>query len=276
MRDPLRVVRRPELRHPTLVVGWSGDICEVGTRVTGYLNKRLGGQGFCEIDPADFFPLSGVAIENNLIQFPESKFYACPDRDLALFISPSPVFEWYDFLNLVLDIAERDCHVREIYTIGGMMFLGAHTMPRRLLGVFSSEEHKDTLSRYNIGGNWDYETSPGQRPTLSSFLLWMARKRGITATNLWVPIPFYLATADDPKARKMVLEFLDQRLNLRIDFSDLDEEIVSQNRRLARFRTRFPEIDGSLKRLESNMSLSEEESRRLVIEVERFLSGEDG
>ena len=95
MNEPLKFSWRPELQSPSLVVGWSMDAGQLGTRVTDYLIRKLGGQSFCEIEPVDFFPLGGVAIEGNLVQFPESKFYACPNNDLLVFESAPPGHEWY-------------------------------------------------------------------------------------------------------------------------------------------------------------------------------------
>ncbi len=274
--DPLRLSWQPELKHASLVVGWNQDAGRLGTKVTDYLNKKLGGQSFGEIEPVDFFPLRGVAIEDDLVQFPESKFYACPKSDLVVFQSTPPRYEWYKFLNLILDVAEHYCHVQELHTIGGMISLGAHTAPRELRGTFNSPELKKTLSHYNLAGGLDYETPRGQRPTLNSFLLWVAKRRNIPGANLWVPIPFYLVSVDDPRAQRKVLEFLNQRFSLGIDFGDLDEEVRRQNQILAEMRNSFPDIDGSIRRLESNLRLSVEENQKLVEETEKLLRGKRG
>ncbi len=271
MKDPLKFSWQPELQSPSLVVGWSTDASKLGAKVTDYLNRKLGGQSFCEIEPVEFFPLGGVTIQDDLVRFPESKFYACPKNDLVVFESVPPSYEWYKFLDLILDVAQHYCHVKELHTIGGMVSLGAHTAPRELMGVVNSPELKKTLSHYNLAGELDYETPPGQRPTLNSFLIWAAKRRNIPGASLWVPIPFYLVAVDDPKAQRRVLEFLNQRFDLGIDFSDLDEEIKSQNKKIAQARDSFPDIDELVRRLESNLSLSGEESQRLVKEIEKFL-----
>lgn len=276
MKNPLEISWQPELQSPSLVVGWNVDASKLGAKVTDYLNRKLGGQSFCEIEPVEFFPLGGVAIEDNLVQFPESKFYSCPGKNLVIFRSDPPSYEWYKFLNLILDTVEHYGHVKELYTIGGMVSLSAHTAPRELMGTFNSPEVKQALSRYNIAGEFDYETPPGQRPTLSSFLLWAARRRNIPGVSLWVPIPFYLVAVDDPKAQRRVLEFFNQRFDLAIDFGDLDEEIENQNKKLAQVRDSSPDINESIGRLESNLMLSEEESQRLVRDIEKFLSRESG
>ncbi|MFC1892888.1 PAC2 family protein [Chloroflexota bacterium] len=250
MNGPLKFYWQPELRSPSLVVGWGVDAGRLGNRVTDYLIRKLGAQSFCEIEPVDFFPLGGVAIEDDLVQFPESKFYACPKHDLVVFESAPPGYEWYKFLNLILDIGEHCGHVKEILTIGGMISLSAHTAPRELLGTFNSPELKEALSHYNIAVGLDYETPRGQRPTLSSFLLWTAKRRNIPGVSLWVPVPFYLVAGEDPRAQRRVLEFFEQRFNLGIDFGDLGEEIESQNNKLAQARNSFPDIDESLGRRE--------------------------
>ena len=132
------------------------------------------------------------------------------------------------------------------------------------------------MSRYHLGGELDYETPHGQRPTLSSSLLWVAERRNIPGVSLWVPVPFYLVAWNDPKAQRRVLEFFDQRFNLQIDFDDLDEEIKGQNEKIAQARNRSPEIDGAISRLESNLGLSEEEGEKLVNGLGEFLREKGG
>ena len=44
---------------------------------------------------------------------------------------------------------------------------------------------------------------------------------------------------DDSKAQIRILEFFNQRFDLAIDFSDLDEDIRSQNEKLAQIRNDF-------------------------------------
>jgi len=271
MKELFKFSRQPELRNPSLVIGWSVDASSLGGKVTDYLVRKLGGQTFCEIEPVEFFSLGGVTIENDLVQISESKFYACHENDLVVFKSTPPSHEWYKFLNLILDIAQNYCHVKELYTVGGMISLGAHTAPREFFGTLNSPELKKTLSPYRLTRELNYETPPGQRPTLNSFLLWTAKRRNIPGANLWVPIPFYLVAVDDPRSQKRVLEFFNHRFDLQIDFGDLDEEIRKQNEKIARMRTNSPEVDEYISKLESNIRLSEGENEELVKQVEECL-----
>ncbi len=253
------------------MLGWTEDAGDLGRKVTDYLNLKLKGQEFAEIEPETFFPMGGVAVKDNVARFPESKFYACPDRELVVFQTDSPSADWYRFLNSVLDVAGRHCQVRELYVFGAMISFSAHTTPRQLLGIVNSVEMKETLSRYDLNSDMDYQTQPGERPTLNSFLLWLARDRNIPAASLWVPIPFYLAATEDAQAQRRVLSFLDERLGLEIDFYDLDQEVRIQNEQLAQARSRFPQIDDYINRLESNLMLSEQENGELVKKIEDFL-----
>jgi proteasome assembly chaperone (PAC2) family protein len=276
MNGPLKFSSQPDFDHPVLIVSWMVDSAGLGEKVTDYLNKKLNNRSFGEIDPAEFFPLEGVTIEDDVIQFPESKFYSGSRKDVVILQSTPPFFDWYRFLNLVLDVAQEQCHAREIYAIGGMASLAAHTAPREMLGNFNSAEMKEALVGHNLSTTWNYETPPGQRPTLNSFLLWTARRRNIPAATLWVPIPFYLAGEGDPKAQLRVLDFFNRRLDLCADFSDLDEEVRQQNRMIAETRHATPEIDESIKKLEGGETLSDEESQRLAMEVSKSLAGKKG
>ncbi len=270
MKDPLKLFYQPELDSPALIVGWSLDAGKLGDKVSGYLVEQLGGQPFGEIEPLPFFALGGVPIEENLVQFPEGIFYVCPEHNLIVLISTPPFNEWFKFLNTVLDVALQ-CRAKEVYTVGGMVSMSAHTTPRELMGTFNSPQTKESLSRFGLSRDMDYETPPGQRPTLNSFLIWAAHRREVQGTSLWIPIPFYLIPWDDPKAQKRVLEFFDQRFSLSIDFAGLDSEINEQNRKIARLREESPEVNDYITKLESNLPLSEEESQKLAAEVESAL-----
>lgn len=262
---------KSELQDSSLIVGWKEDVANLGAMVVDYLNKKLGTEEFGEIEPVNFFPLGGVAVENNVAQFPESKFYSSPEKNLVIFKSNVPRVEWHKFLNSILDVAEHYCHVKEIYAIGGMVSLSAHTAPREIMPVTNLPAMEKTLDQYDLAGGMEYETPPGQRPTLSSFLLWVARNRGIPAASLWVPVPFYLLATEDAAACKKVVDFFDTKLNLGIDLRDLDEAVTRQNEKLSQIRFSFPEVDSYIRNLESNVALTQEDSEKLAKEIEEYL-----
>lgn len=272
-RQPFKLFIKPKLESSSLVIAWNQDAGRVGPKVADYLNKELASRELAEIDPEGFFSLSGVSVEDNIAQFPESKFYWCRGKSLVIFKSDIPRYEWYEFLSLVLDIAEKYCKVKEIYTVGGMVSPGAHTTPRLLLSVANSTEMKRMLRQYDLISDMDYETQDGQRPTFSSFLLWAAKRRNIAGASLWVPVPFYLLAVEDPGACKKVTEFFDRRFELNINFADIHDEITRQDRKIAQIRSQLPELDGYINKLENDLGLTVDESEKLVKEMEEWLRG---
>lgn len=264
----VEVSAEPEFPRSSLVVGWRGDAGDLGEKVTDYLGAKLEGQEFAEIDPEGFFPLGGVSVEDDVARFPESRLWVCPERELLLFQSDPPRADWYRFLNSVLDLAEQRCRIEEVHIVGALVSLSAHTTPRQLFAVFASAQARDMMTGYDLVSDMDYRTTPGERPTLNSLLLWLVGTRSLSGVSLWVPTPHYLATTEDAQAQGKVLRFLDERLHLRLDFSTLNAKILKQNERLARVRSLFPKMDEYISRLESNLTLSDEENGELIRTIE--------
>jgi len=254
----------PRLQSCSLLICWHEDAGHLGPRVVDYINDKLSSSLFCEIKPDGFFHLAGVAVENDIAVFPESRFHICSEKNLVIFQSASPGAEWYKFINLLLDIVSTVGAVQEIYTVGGMVTLAAHTSKRALIATSNSVRMKNILSNYGVTQNLEYETPPGQRPTMSSYLLWIANRRNIPGASLWIPIPFYLLSVGDPRAQRAALDFLNKKFLLNMNLSDLDEEIHQQNLQIANVANQYPDLDELLHKLETNASLSEEENNRII------------
>jgi proteasome assembly chaperone (PAC2) family protein len=273
--QPFTVFKEPKLQGSSLVVGWSQDAGKLGSSVIDYLKKKLGAEPFAEIALENFFSLGGVAVDDDVAHFPESSFYSYDEKNLVLFKSTPPSFNWYGFLSAVLDIAQNHCHVKEVFVIGGMVSPGVHTTPRMVMPIVNSQQMKASLNEFGVGLDMDYETPPGQRPTLSSYLLWAARGRKIDGASIWVPVPFYLISVEDPRACKRVIEFLDNRLGLGVDYGGLNDEIAEQNGKLAELTSQSPEVSGYIQKLETSLALTSEEGEKLAKDVEDFLKKRD-
>lgn len=268
MKNLFKFTWQPEFKNPSLVVGWKEDAGKISPKVIDYLNQKIKGKFFCEIEPVGFFSLGGVAIEENVAQFPKNKFYAGERRDLVIFKGCEPRFERYKFLEAILDVAEHYCKVKELYTISGAISPIAHTNPRQVLAVFNQSEFQKTLQHYGLE-NMTWEGPP----YINSFLLWVAKKRGIPGVSLCPETPFYLAASQDLQAIKLILSFLDLRFNLNLDLRELDLEIENQYEKIARLREENPEVDASIRKLERGfpLSLSEKAQLKLAQKVYEFL-----
>ena len=259
------------LAKPALIAAWAEDAGGLGVRTVDYLIEALGCREFGEILPEGFFPMAGVNVVNDVAQFPKSKFYVSDESNLVIFRSNIPRTGWYSFLNAVLDVAGHDCNVSEIYTLGAMISPAAHTAPRLLISIVNQLEIKEDLEPYHVMTGTDYETPPGQKPTLSSYLIWLAKQREIRGVNLWVPVPYYLVSIDDPRACKRLVYFFNSKFDLGVDFTKLDEQIAQQNDKITGLFERAPELEAFVRRLEAGDGLDGEESEKLAREMAEAL-----
>jgi proteasome assembly chaperone (PAC2) family protein len=250
----------------TLIVGWDKDAGKLGATVIEYLNKKIKSNSFCEIEPVDFFSLAGVTIEKDVAQFPDGKFYCGQRSDLVIFKGSEPEQQRYRFLNAILDFALSYCKIKHIYTINGTISSIAHTNSRKILAVFNKTELQKELQGYSVE-NMTWQGTPA----ISSFLLWVAGRKGIPGISLWTQIPFYLAAGEDFQAIKQTLLFLSKRFNLEMDLIELDEQLTKQNTKLVELRQEDSEINGLIEALENGHSLSEEEQLKLIKGVSEFL-----
>ncbi len=256
-----------------LIVLWKSEESDLEEKAISFLLEKLEGKEFCSLDPSAFYTLEGVQVKNNVASIPSSRFYRCA-HDIVILISDTPQQEWNVFLSTILELAEKHFKVEEIFTIGVMITLTAHTTPRDLYGISNSVEMRDTLLNNGINRGMNFESQPGQRPTLSSYLLWEANRRHMKGASLWIGVPFYLAGVGDPKARKRVLDFFNRRYSLNLNFAGINEEIGRQSIKLMELQTESPEADALIKRLETNITLNEDETVSLVKRVEEHLAEE--
>jgi proteasome assembly chaperone (PAC2) family protein len=165
-----------------------------------------------------------------------------------------------------LDFAEHHCYAKELYTISGAVSYIAHTQPRRILTVFNQSEIKARLQGYGLEDmTWE---GP---PAISSYLLWVSRRRKISGVSLWPEIPYYLATREDPQAIKLTLSLLNKRFDLNLDLKGFDLEIRNQDEKIAQLRKENTEIDKYINMLENGLRLDEEDQLKLAREIYELL-----
>jgi proteasome assembly chaperone (PAC2) family protein len=267
----VEIYQTPNLDHPSLLIGWqTHELGKLASTVIHFLNERIGGREIAELNPSGFYSFGGIRFKHGLVQIPVSQFWACEKNNLLIFKSDEPEFEYYRFLNTALEWAESHFQAKDIYTLNGTFSLIAHTQPRRILTVFNQNEFKETLQGYDLE-----ELTWEGPPALSSYLLWIAKRRGIPGMSLWVEIPFYLAEREDPQAIKVTLSFLNKRFNLDLDLSEFDFKIRNQHERIARLREENTEINDFIRRLENGLMLNDEEQLKLTKEVHDLLKGEN-
>ena len=190
---------------------------------------------------------------------------------MVIFQSDGPSREHYRFLNSLLDVAQNYCKVRELYAIGGVVSMIAHTAPRRISAIVNRPQLKSMLTPQGIDTSRDYRTPVGGRPTLNSFLLWLAGRRDLPGVNLWGEVSFYLTPTEDLRACKQVLVTLDRRFDLGMDLSEVDAGIRMQTEKLEELRAQDPDVNRYLEVLGMGIMLDEKESEKLIRAVTEHL-----
>ncbi len=253
--------------HPSMLVGWSPDAGELGIKAINFLNRQIGAEDFGDFEPLGFFPLGGVIIEEDVIRFPISRFFSSESDNLIIFASSQPTSKQYEFLNLVLDVA-KEFQVKRICTIGGLISKTiAHTEKRKVYSVVNHPGLKMELTKYDMVTDLNYHGST----SMSGFLLWLAKKREIEALSLWIEVPFYLSSEEDPRATKIILKHLSNMFDLQIDLSELEQEVRTQEEKIAQLREANPQINEYIGRLERGKELTEEEEATLTREISGVL-----
>jgi cell division protein FtsB len=76
---------------------------------------------------------------------------------------------------------------------------------------------------------------------------------------------------DDPSSHKKALEFINDKLDLKLDFKDINASIQRQNEKLELLRRSAMDINETISKLENGQLLSEEERENLVKAVDDCL-----
>ncbi|MEN8614628.1 PAC2 family protein [Dehalogenimonas sp. THU2] len=268
MTGRLSYLASPRLEIPVMVVGWESDAGNLGGRVSGYLTETLGLKPLAAIDPVGYFPLSSVDISADLVGFPSSLFYYSEEANLIVFKSDVPVFETHEFLRLVLDLAVH-YNAGYLVLVNGLPSMASHNTPSEILANMNFIQLKEWLNGDGINTGINYESPPGQKPPISTYLIWEARSRDIMSVSLWLPVPFYLSALTDEIGARRLLAFLKEKF---IPTLDLEIAIESEGRlrgKLGDLRSGSKDCDKYLSMLESNLSLTEYEAGQLAAEVRR-------
>ncbi|MDV2989483.1 MAG: PAC2 family protein [Dehalogenimonas sp.] len=274
MTGQLKYSAAPRLERPLMVVAWSGETGNLGQRIIGYLNDTLQMAKLADIEPGGFFGMNSVEVSSDLVSFPESVLRYSEKASLITMYSDVPAYEVPEFLKLVLDVAAR-YGVSQLVLVNGLPVMASHNTPSELIANLNTPLLKEWLSGDGVNTEINYESPPGQRPPISSYLIWEARQRGIEAVSLWVPVPYYLAPYTDEVGARRTLAFLREKLALALDLDGAVDAEQRLREQLGALRTGSADVDRALTMLESNMSLTEYEAGQLAAAVREKI-GQEG
>jgi len=217
----------PELERPVLVAAFSGwpDAAEVGSGALAYLIRTLGAKRFATLDPEPFY-VFGESRPTTLVigggeralTWPASEFFAARDpsgRDLVLFLAREPNVRWHEYLQAVLDLAER-LQVGPLVSLGGTYDRVSHRGAATVSGWSPTPELRHSLA--SLGVRFTNYEGPS---SIQAALMEACTRRGIAGASLWGHAPHYVSGIANPKVAHTVLLRLVELLGLQVDLDAL-------------------------------------------------------
>ena len=122
------------------------------------------GTSFGQIRPVSFFPVGGVAVEDDVAEFPESRLFCNERNNVVILRSDEPQSRKYEFLNGVLDLAEQYNGAEALYTINGIASMIPHTATRRVFLVANDPVMQRELRRFVRRPDWPGRGRPIRAP----------------------------------------------------------------------------------------------------------------
>lgn len=221
----IKFSKKPKLKSPYLVAAWPG-MGNVAARAVEFLWEQLKPVEFAEISAEGFFYPHEAWIFNSQVEFPRlptGKFYFWKNikgkHDLIIFLCEAqPSLEkGYDYAQLVLDVAAY-FNVKRVYTFASMPTPIDHTQDARVWATVTDKRIIKELDKLQI-----QPMHSGQISGLNGLLLSVAKERRVEGVCFLAEIPLYSIQIENPKASKAVLSVFTKILNLKLDFSGLDE-----------------------------------------------------
>lgn len=264
----IRIVERPQLKHPHMVCGINGwvDGGEAATGSIRYLARKLEAKRFAEIPIERFhvFQVPGqlslrpqVRIEDGVLKehrFPQNWFsyWVNPnaDNDLVLLRGTEPNLNWGEYAEAILGVAEEFA-VSRIYLLGGVLDKTPHTKEPRVSCSCSSEQVKEEMQKYGVQfGNYE---GPG---SFGTTLLHICQQKQMPMVSMNVRATYYpefnIVISRNPKSIRALVRRLNDLLCLNLDFSDLDKEIEEFEVKLGFMANHNPEFRTYVEELEKD------------------------
>jgi len=280
--DPVRFLRRPELRRPLLIAAFRGwnDGGEAATTAAAYLRDRWGAEALAELDPEEFFDfqvtrptvrlVDGVT---RLIEWPASTFShaSLPERDVIVLLGIEPNVRWRTFTETVVNAA-RGLGVETAVTLGAFLADVPHTLPPPVTGSAGDAARAEELG---------LSTSRYEGPTGIVGVLHDAfAKAGIPTASLWAAVPHYLPGGPNPKAAQALVEKVSAFAGLAVNTEPLVRAGETWEAQITATIEENAELAAYVKQLEAAASEREgleiPTGEALAAELERFLREQRG
>jgi len=258
-----------KIQAKCLIISWQGEFGLLGERVLAEIEKQDTPSIVFELEIEKYFSLCGVAVREDLANFPAGELEYLPKWQLLVFKGSIPEFNQYEYLKKIIDTA-MDYQANEIICLGSVGAMISHTAPHRLMAVVNSDIHKYSLENTGVECNMDFDTPPNQKVDINSFVIWQAGKYGLNAMSLWQVLPFYLQASGDAAAELILLEFLCDRFELELNLDEIEQRVQYQSDRIQNLRQANAQVENGLRMLEGGLSLDTSVRNQLGDQISRL------
>lgn len=262
----------PALRDPVLVLSLTGwiDAGEAGELAATLLTSQLEGArqfGTYALDDVVDLQQTRPTVElvdgtTRRIDWPELTFTAGrAGRDVVVAAGPEPSLRWPSFARELVELARR-LDVAQAFTLGGMPAVVSH---RRPIGVLATAT-AHSLAQEVGAMRTDYEGPTGAQ-TVVQFEL---GRVGIPTVGLWAQVPHYVSGNASPPAVRALLDRVRELAGLRLDLTDLDEQIEVYQEKVDEGVAERPDVADLVRSIE-DQAAEEVSGDAIAAEIERFL-----
>jgi hypothetical protein len=224
--EGIKILKRPRLKNPLLVVGWPG-MGEVAFKAVSYLVEKLKAEEFAEIPANEYFYLSESIVRQGLLSLPElpcSRFFYYKDKtaknDLIIFLSDAQpdLAKAEGYCRRIIELA-KSFKVKKVAGFAAMPQPIDHSQKPQVWFTATDKEIVAELKKYDLA-----LLNEGQISGLNGLFLGLAKKEGLDGFCLLAEIPLYTIQIENPKATAAALDILAKIAELKIDTAELENQ----------------------------------------------------
>lgn len=236
--------------NPILIAAWSG-IGNVGPVAAGYIREKIGARPFAEIDMKPYFVPEAIFVNNGIAGLPKTPYsiiYYHKNPDILIFESNMQISGTDGFVitkSLMRFAAYMG--VKRVYTIAALPQNITHKTESQIYGAFTEKNIMEEFSKRNV-----LPLANGFIAGHNGIILGLAKECNVEAACFLATIPLFAANTYYPKASLKIIELFEDLLNVDIDKTDINENIVLVDEH-------FNSIEDKIKEFSYSFSLPETE-----------------
>jgi uncharacterized protein len=221
------------LKAPWLVAVWPG-MGHVALNAGYYLLAKLDMHVIAEFEVANLFDVDHVEVKNGRIQTvepPRNRFFLWTDpaqkHDIVIFLGEAqPPIGKYPFCRRLIEYA-RELGIERVFTFAAMATQMHPEHRARVFGAATDEPSVEELKRLELELLQD-----GHIGGLNGVLLGAAAERGLPGACLLGEMPHIFSQLPFPKASRAILEVFTTITGIKLDFTELSEQVAVMEQQL--------------------------------------------